>query len=427
VGLIDALRPRAVVFTAALGCAACAEPPAAPAPPVAVSEPAPPPAPPAPPPEPVRFTLLAVGDVLPHSAVKAAARGHADQLGHDGWDAVFADVAPLVQAADVAFANMEAPIAPDAHRGVHGEVFNAPASLAPALAATGFDVLSMANNHVFDQGPAGVLETRTRIHAAGMTPVGAGATCAEAASAQIVDVAGVRVAFLASVDLLNLDERDGTEAPCVFVAGALCEGECGPDRDALHYRPDPDRLVAAVQRAREAADLVVMSFHWGNEYRTAPLPEYPPLARTLLDAGVDVLLGHHPHVLQPVERYTAADGRQTVVAYSLGNFVSNMGAAWDPASGAPGRARTRDGAALRVTFRADGGPRVESVDVVPLWTDNDQHRRLADAPAWIRVVPHAAARLAAIADPNAHPSVALLDQRRAEIATIIDPELLAAD
>jgi len=305
---------------------------------------------------------VAVGDILPHRAVKATGLKH-------GWDRVFTDVKPLIEAADIAFANLESPVAPIAHTGTRGEIFNAPAELLDGVRAAGFDVLSMANNHAYDQGVAGLKETLGHVASRGMLPVGAGLTCEDATAAKIVAHDGVKIAFLATADLTNIDENQSADEPCVFWAGDECAGDdCGPDRDAIHFRPDLQRLTKAIQVAAVQSDFVILSFHWGNEYRTTPLPEYPALVPKLIEAGADVILGHHPHVLQPLERI--GNG---VVIYSLGNFVSNMAADYDPEKSSVRRGNTRDGALLKLTLvlEHDGSRRIEEVGVVPLWTLNE--------------------------------------------------------
>lgn len=276
---------------------------------------------------------------------------------------MFKGVSGRIRSADIAFANLESPIAPDHHKRIHGEVFNAPASLAGGLAEAGFDVLSMANNHVWDQGADGMLETRTRVLDAGMQPVGVGSSCDQAAAPVIVEANGVRVGFIALADLLNLDASD--ETACVFVPGELCQTDCLPDRDALYFPIRVDRVHAAIARAAEQADVVVVSAHWQTEYHTDPLPEYPVLARGFIDAGAHVVLGHHPHVLQPIEAY--GDG---VIAYSLGNFVSDMGRRYEPSTAAVRRGDTRDGLMLELDIRVRG----EEVRVLPIphptWVHN---------------------------------------------------------
>jgi poly-gamma-glutamate capsule biosynthesis protein CapA/YwtB (metallophosphatase superfamily) len=369
--------------------------------PVAPPPPAPPPVP-EPVPEPVTVTLAAVGDVLPHRRVKSTAETY-------GWSAVFGEAVPLLQAADLAFANLEGPIAPDHHRGVHDEVFNAPATLAPALAEAGLDIVSMANNHAFDQGPDGLVETWTRVREAGVATVGAGPTCADATAVRVLEVRGVKVAFLAAADLSNIDGNTSPEQPCLFVAGPRCETDCGPDRDAVHYSLDTERLLAAVRDARQRADFVVMSLHWGVEYQTAPLPEYPPLATLLTDAGVDVLLGHHPHVLQPVEVRTTARGQQAVIAYSLGNFVSNMRQTFAPTD-PPSQGHVRDSVVLQVPLVRHGDGRLEvgAPVAVPLWTQNSTDR------ITVRT-------LASMA--RAEPTARLASARWEEIARIVGPSV----
>lgn len=312
------------------------------------------------PPPPPDVRLVAVGDILPHRRVKASARTF-------GWDASFAAVAAAVKGADLAFANLESPVAPDHHKGIHGEVFNAPASLVDGLAAAGFDVLSMANNHVWDQGVDGMLETRERVKTAGMVPVGVGSTCAEASAPVVHTVNGVRVGFVALVDLLNADLRTTPDAPCVFVPGPLCTTDCTPDRDALFFRADPSVLADAVKRTRAVSDVVVVSFHWGNEYRTSPLAEYRTMAAQLVGAGADLVLGHHPHVLQPIERIENT-GRSGIVAYSLGNFLSDMGRTYDPSVHPIRKGNTRDGVLLTVDIRRTDGGFTLTPTSIPTWT-----------------------------------------------------------
>jgi poly-gamma-glutamate capsule biosynthesis protein CapA/YwtB (metallophosphatase superfamily) len=380
---------------------ACSGPRSAPAVPAPAAAPVPDVAPE---PEPVVVRLVATGDVLPHRRVKASARSV-------GWVAVFGDAVPYLQGADLAFANLESPIAPDHHVAIHDEVFDAPAALAPALAAAGIDVVSMANNHGFDQGPAGLVETWTRVRDAGVVAVGAGPDCAEARAARIVTVRGVRIAFLAVTDLVNIDASGDDAQPCLFVAGPVCTADCGPDRDAVAFSRDVPRLLAAVADARARADFVVLSFHWGIEYTSAPLPIYPPLADQLVDAGVDVILGHHPHVLQPIVERTTPDGRRAVVAFSLGNFVSNMREGFDPARDDPGQGAVRDGLLLEVplVWRGPGRTTVGVPVAVPLWTEN--------RPDGIRVRTLQALH----ADPA---SRALAIDRHREVGAIVGPRLL---
>jgi poly-gamma-glutamate capsule biosynthesis protein CapA/YwtB (metallophosphatase superfamily) len=358
-----------------------------------IAVPIPEPEPPRGPVEAGRLRLVAGGDVLIHRRLKETARHRAASDGSEGFDWIFAPIAPLLSAADVAFVNLEVPVAPDSNRGVRGEVFNAPAAVIDALNVAGVDAVSFANNHTFDQGGVGLVETLTRLEDAGIVAAGSGRTCAEAEAAQRIEHDGVVLALLAVTDLMNLNDNTDPATPCTFAAGPVCTGDCGPDRDAIHYRIDEEKVLGAIRSAAVWSDAVVVSFHWGTEYTTTPLPLYTDLAPRLVEAGADIVLGHHPHVLQPIARHTATDGREGLILYSLGNLVSDMAATYSPIGSSIRRGNTRDGLLVGVTvvktLEVDDTMTVEleGIEVTPLWTENN---RLEGGPAAVRVVPLAA-------------------------------------
>jgi poly-gamma-glutamate synthesis protein (capsule biosynthesis protein) len=296
--------------------------------------------------------LVAVGDILMHQDVKASGAQAPGGLA-DLWK----EVTPLLKKADIAFANLETPVAPTGGRPGRPFQFNAPPELPAALKASGFTVLSTANNHAYDQGPKGVEETLQRLAAEGLTAVGTGATRPQAEEARILTVKGLRIAFLGFTDIFNVDLNKKADRPWV--------------------RPlDPVAAVQAVRAARAQADAVVVSVHWGAEYLHTPLGRQKELARTLAEAGADLILGHHPHVLQPVEVLDCG-GRKVVVAYSLGNFISNQDRVYRadlfPVAGGD----SRDGVLFQCRFvklkLADGSEqvRVENALCEPLWTRNN--------------------------------------------------------
>ncbi|BDU69332.1 hypothetical protein GETHOR_14330 [Geothrix oryzae] len=303
-------------------------------------------------PPPPRIRLVAVGDILMHQDVKAAAEAHPQ-----GYPALWEDLLPLFQGADVAFGNLETPIAPSTGRPGVPFQFNAPATLPAALRASGFTVLSTANNHAFDQGPRGVRETLERLRAEALVAVGSGEDRPRAEALHVIERQGLKVAFLGFTDLFNVDLNRRATEPWV--------------------RPlDLEPALAAVRAARERADLVVVSVHWGNEYQRQPTKRQRELARKLVEAGCDLLLGHHPHVLQPAE-LLEVDGRKALVVYSLGNFISNQDRMYRadlfPVAGGD----SRDGAALQAVFerrrQTDGRERVVLAEAAfePLWTENN--------------------------------------------------------
>lgn len=284
-------------------------------------------------------TLVAVGDVMAHSSVKRSADSH-------GFESMFEGVAHRVRSADLAFANLETPVTERTDPATGKLVFNAPTTLTRALANTGFDVMSLANNHSYDQGQDGLWETYDAVLDAGMMPVGVGKTCEQAYEGLVVEIRGLRIGFMAATVLHN-HYRDQDGVICV-----------------ARFKGDP--VLQAVEQLRQRVDVVVLSVHWGDEYEIEPNRYTRAHAKRLVDAGVDVLLGHHPHVLQPVEWMEAHDGRRALVAYSLGNFISGQGGPYrwgrNPVAG-----YTRDGLALGVSLDPATGAIVDAT-AHPLWT-----------------------------------------------------------
>ncbi len=374
--------------------------------------------------------FAAVGDILMHGAVKDSAKAAAVRgkdgasTNHEGYAALFEDVAPALRDADLTFANLETPIAPKADRGSRPFVFNAPTALIGAQQDAGVDIVSFANNHVYDQGVAGLVETVELLEKAGLPQVGAGRTCDEAARHRLLDVNGIRVAFIGATLLFNDDKNAGANKPCSFFL-------------------DEKRALAEAKAAREAgAELVFLSAHWGVEYETTPRKAEVDLAHRLLDGGFDAILGHHPHVLQPVEVYETNDGRLTFVAYSLGNFISNQSRTYAHGVQPAKVGNTRDGLLLRfaaVRKEYEGGQvRTELADLraEPLWTENNALARKRDGklPAYIRVI-HTDTALARaksrLAEATAREQILelqkqieLLEARRAITGQIVGEEIL---
>ena len=222
-----------------------------------------------------------------------------------GRGRVFAAVAPTFAEADIAAANLECVIStggtPAPRKGFH---FLAPPAAAGELARAGIDVVSLANNHTLDWGVPALLDTLERLDAEGIAYAGAGGDRAAAREAVIVERNGLRVAFLSYLD--HVPDRSGWRAS---------DWAAGPDTPGLAIA-DPEIVAIDVAEARRTADVVVVSFHAGFEGDTTPSTRQRELARSATGAGAALVLGSHPHILQP----GVLRGR-SFVAYSLGNFV----------------------------------------------------------------------------------------------------------
>jgi poly-gamma-glutamate synthesis protein (capsule biosynthesis protein) len=225
----------------------------------------------------------------------------------------FAAVRPILASADVAFANLECPMLAEPRRfRTHRRLtFRAQPADAALLARAGFDVISIANNHARDFGLDAVPIGRRHLEAAGLAAIGGGAGPAEAARPAVITRNNVRIAFLAFTVWLKGDKSPTPTAAVAFV----------------HNSDLVKRVTTAIERVRRSdtspdaapsatIDAIVVSLHWGWEPETAARPVQRAAARAIIDAGADVILGHHPHVFHEVERY-----RGGVIAYSLGNFM----------------------------------------------------------------------------------------------------------
>jgi len=239
--------------------------------------------------------LVLTGDVM-------MARNVERSLVRDKRDFTFpmSNVMKYLQNADAAFCNLETAVAASGEAIKKTYTFLSPPETAPALATAGFDVVSLANNHVLDYGHDALAETVRHVEAAGMKGLGL-AGDGQPQRPAIIEAKGVKIGFLAYVD----PESKYGDAPEYAALGGVqpakaTYGQCGSD----------------IVELKRQADIVVVSVHWGTEYRPEPDRRQIELGRYLIEAGADIVAGHHPHVQQEPEWY-----RGGVILYSLGNFV----------------------------------------------------------------------------------------------------------
>lgn len=295
-------------------------------------------------------SVVVVGDIMLSRNVAAKMKAAGDPY------LPFRRVAGLLDSSDFNFGNLESPFAPftpvsgsqggqgdSAWDGVIGGeslVFAAPNIALRGLDRYNFRVLSMANNHALDQTEVGLVHTIDRLAANGIRVVGAGASLEEAWQAQIVERQGRKIAFLA-VSYASLNY--GTDERNEYVARI----------------EDLDRLRSQVRALKSQADYVVVAMHAGNEYTSEPTTAQRDFAHAAIDAGAGLVVGSHPHWLQPCERY-----KEGLIFYSLGNFVFDLDSS--PA--------TREGAAVKILIAADNRVWAE---VIPIEIENSCCPRVA--------------------------------------------------
>ena len=302
--------------------------------------------------------LRAVGEVM-------LARYIADMAEHQGSASLLTEVQGSLKA-DVTLGNLESPLT-DRREALRPGPYRllAPPSLAAVLPAANFTALSLANNHALDGGPEGLGDTLATLRTVGVTPVGAGPSEAAALEPSWFERQGLRLAVLAFNDVLDpADGRTGL-APAANIAWpnpdfAACpppSATCPPGRAWLSAR-----AIAAVASARRTADAVVVLVHWGIEYAAQPSARQQAWAAQLVAAGADVVLGAHPHVLQPAALIESG-GRHGFVAYSLGNFLFD----------GPADPTRNSGAILQILLDRSG---VALVAALPLALTNGRPRPL---------------------------------------------------
>ncbi|TJY43528.1 CapA family protein [Cohnella pontilimi] len=239
--------------------------------------------------------LAFVGDILPAASV-------AQLMKKNGYDYPYREAQSLLQAADITAGNLEAPITGrGTPAGNKQYLFRGPAEALPALKDAGFDVFTLANNHTLDYGWVGLQDTMDALNDHGLKHVGAGTDATEAYTPVYMESKGITVAYIGISRVLPEPS---------WKAAARHPGV------ADGY--NPAGAEKAIRDAKKNADLVVVLVHWGIERADQPNKDQKELGHRLIDAGADLVVGSHPHVLQGFEFY-----KNKWIAYSLGNFVFN--------------------------------------------------------------------------------------------------------
>lgn len=276
--------------------------------------------------------IAAVGDIL-------LTRGVERQIEKFGADYPFEKVKNVLVNGDLSFGNLENPVAENCKKKKKKFSFQAKPEYLKILDNVNFDVLSLANNHSFDCGQIGLVETIEHLENENLRWAGAGRNAAEAEKPVYIEIRKIKFAFLGFT--------------AIFPVNSL-------KKSANVNFATAEKVSVAVAEARKKADVVIVSFHWGTEYDSRPNAMQISLANTAIDAGADVILGHHPHVLQGLKLIDKQIGeKRALVAFSLGNFLFD--------SPAKLIRKTAESMILKIRFNKKG---FVSAEVVPVNIEN---------------------------------------------------------
>ncbi len=254
-------------------------------------------------PEPVikKISFIGMGDNLIHSPIFKQSH-----LGGDEYDFLpkYADVADMIKRADIAFINQETPMCGSEYGYHNYPQFNTPQQMGRDLVTLGFDVISFANNHMNDQGSVAFEKMIDFTDTLDAMTVGLYRDEDDYDNIRVLEKDGVRIAFLAYTYGINI--RQSSSATAVIPI----------------YNDEV--LTKHITYAKDISDIVIVSMHWGNENKYTVTESQEETAQLIADLGADVILGHHPHVVQKVEWLTGESGNSTLCYYSLGNGINNQ-------------------------------------------------------------------------------------------------------
>jgi hypothetical protein len=286
------------------------------------------------------ITIASVGDIMMHEPqIKSGSLGN----GNYDFSIMFKSIKPYIEKADFAVGNLETTLAGSEKKYTGYPMFNAPEILAKNIKDAGFDMVTTANNHSLDRKFYGVVKTIENLDKAGLLHIGTYKTKQDSEAIFVEDIKGVKVAFL------------------VYTYGT--NGLAVPEKFAINLI-DRSRMFEDIKRARSLnVDMIITSMHFGNEYQAKQNKTQEDLVNFLFQNGVDVVLGSHPHVLQPVEMKKVRDvygvEKERFAIYSQGNIVSNMSSRYK-----------NSGVIVNLNIRKDkNGTTIDKVEYIPTMVD----------------------------------------------------------
>lgn len=286
-----------------------------------------------------KWSFLAVGDIMLSRMVDYKMKENPDLL----YDYPYSDISDLIDA-DINFANLETPLIAGDPVPTGTMSFRADLENASSLKKAGFNLLSLANNHTGNRGKIGFLETFKALENENIDFIGAGINENESYAGKIIEVSGQKIGFLAYVDdmFTHISQKPGIDSP-----GSSSMQDCDLEEDIESIK-------------NRGAEYIIISMHSGHEYHDAPNWYQEAFAREAIDFGADLIIGHHPHVVQTVEKYN-----DKYIFYSLGNFIFDQ--MWSE--------ETKQGVMVKFYFNEFD---IEKIRLIPVMIENYAKPRVAD-------------------------------------------------
>jgi len=260
------------------------------------------------------YSLAFVGDVIIHERLRKR-----EEKRNEGYKVIWSEIQKYLDQADLAYANLEGPVAPEVGKPTGFPQFNFPERILSSIKEGGFDVVSVANNHALDKGPKGIRNT-------------------------IKNLKKHKISYTGTISSVKaLDEKKeswwhisklGQKKIAWIACTEMTNGIKDKENLVLYCFKDIEKVKSAIKSLKERGDIsaIILLPHWGEEEEYDIAAYRTRWAHIMLNLGASAVVGSHPHVVQKIEKFTTEDGRPTVIAYSLGNFISNQFWLWTKAS-----------------------------------------------------------------------------------------------
>lgn len=250
------------------------------------------------------MSISFTGDIIMHNNVKRCARVKSNKYGNAGFNYLFEKIKPVFKNSDYNCGNMEFPVKPPFIS--KGFIFNSPPQIVPALKHAGFDILNLANNHITDQGTSGLIYTLNLLEKHNIPYIGVSKDHTPGIRSFVLTKNDMKVGLISYTGWLNYTQRLKSKSY------------------KINWMHDKKDLEKEIIRLKKETDIIILQLHYGTEY-ILNAPDYVKRKyRKAADMGADIIIGHHPHMIQNMETYETIDKRKVPIFYSLGNFISDQ-------------------------------------------------------------------------------------------------------